>query len=191
MTFDELEECWENDVPEDHHIPPTDLRQHVFATASRAELRATIFELWAMSIFSLFGVLMLVDTIRDANPWHCYPAPLITLGIAFFVYSARRRRRLQLDFSGSLAEIIEGRLRALDTHIGRVQAFFWWFIVPVTLAVGVNFVFNFDGRPLWVSGILPLAVTAVWLAMKMEIRASHLRHRKILRSIQRGLTSDA
>lgn len=191
MTFDDLEECWKNDLPNGHHRPATDLRQHAIATASRAEFKATVFELWTMAIFSLLGFITLVDAIRDAQPWHSYLSPLITLGIAAFVYSSRRRRRQQFDFSGSLAELIESRLRAVDTHIIRVKAFLWWFVVPSTLAVGVNVVFNFGDRPLWVWGILPLGVTAFWLAMMIELRASHLPHRETLRSLQTRLARDA
>lgn len=187
MTFDELEKCWKNELRLVEHCEPNQLKQNAIAAANQAELRATVFEMYVTVVFCLLGFFTLADAIRDGEPWYKFPPALITIGVAAFVYSCRRLRKRQPDFSGSLLEIVDGRLRAVDAHIDRVKAFLWWFVVPITAAVGVNLAFNFADRPLWVWALQPLGMLACWAAMMIHLRSSHIPHRKTLRFIKQQL----
>ena len=190
MTFEELQACWKGELPDDQHRSPAALKQHAITTTRRAELRATIFEFWALAVFGLLGVATLFDAIGRGAPWGTFVPPLVMLGITAFIYTGRKRRLQSADFTGSLADIVQRRLSKAEEHIGRVKSFLWWFVVPVMLAVGIDFAFSFADRPLWQWAILPTGVASVWLAMLMATQASHEPLRATLKSLSEQLSRD-
>ena len=190
MTFDDLQQTWSNEPVNDLLDAPDELRDKAIAIANDSEWRAMIFEFWAIGVFGVLGLCMMADAIRTHKPWHAYPAPLITVAISAFVFFSRRIRRQHFAFTGCLREIVEKRLTSVETQISRVTSFVWWFVVPITLAVGIQFVFADDERPLWTWPIIPLGVLAVWVSMMMEMKASHFRHREGLKSVLDQLTQD-
>jgi len=113
MTIDDLKDCWDGDLPIDHCKSSAELKQYAVATARRTEGKASLLEFWTMAVFGAIGSATLFDAILGGEPWHCYPAPVITLGIVAYVYMGRRRRRGLIDFSRSLPEIVESELQAV------------------------------------------------------------------------------
>jgi hypothetical protein len=191
MNFEDLEACWKADPNDDRHSRPADLKEHAVSTAAAAELTASVFEIALSVIFGFTGIVTLYDAIHDAEPWHSYPPALITLGIALFILIGRRVRRHQVDFSTSLTGMIDDGLRTVAFQIHRTKTFLWWFVIPTVVAVGINMLFNFGGRPLWVWLIQPLGVLAFYVAMLVEMKTSHIPRQRTLELLKSQFTGDA
>jgi hypothetical protein len=191
MNFDDLEAWWNREQGDHKHSQPADLKEHAVATAAQSELTASVFEIALTAIFGFTGIVTLFDAIRDAEPWHSYPPALITLGIALFILTGRRVRRRQLDFSTSLTAIIDDGLRAVASQIHRTRTFLWWFVVPTMVAVGINMLFNFGGRPFWVWLIQPLGILAFYVALLVEMKTSHIPRQRTLELLKSQFAGDA
>jgi len=191
MDFEDLEAWWQADVGEAEHSQPADLKTQAVSTAREAELTASVFEIGMSVIFGFAGIIALFDAIHDAEPWHSYPPALITLGIVLFILHRRNVRRRAFDFSKSLAGIIDDGLRSVASQIFWTKSFLWWFVVPTMVAIGINMVFNFDGRPVWVWLIQPLGVLAFYVALLVEMKTSHLPRRQTLLSLKNEFATDS
>jgi hypothetical protein len=185
MNFEDLEACWNADPNDDGHSQPADLKEHAVSTAAEAELTASVFEIGLSVIFGVTGIVTLFDAIHDVEPWHSYPPAFITLGIALYILIGRRVRRQQVDFSTSLTAMIDDGLRAVAFQIHRTKTFLWWFVIPTMVAVGINMLFNFGGRPLWVWLIQPLGVLAFYVALLVEMKTSHIPRQRNLELLKR------
>jgi hypothetical protein len=191
MNIEDLEKLWNADQGDDEHSKPGDLKEHAVATTAEAERTASVFEIGLTTIFGLTGIISLADAIFDAEPWHSYPPALITLGIAMFILHGRRIRRQQLNFAASLTEVVDDGLHTVSSQIYRTKTFLWWFVVPTMIAVGINMLFNFSGRPLWVWLIQPLAVLAFYVSLLVEMQTSHIPRLRRLELLQRQFAEGA
>ena len=190
MTFDEITENWSATLPKDDFPSPMELKERALRAASRAEWKATIFEVWGIAVFALLGGATLIDAIHGGEPVHCYLSPVVTLAIAIYLFAGRRQRKRETSLSGSLTEILDSRIGALDRQINRVNSFLWWCFVPAALAAIFGAVFSIGEKPLWTWAILPLGVAAFWLAMMMAIKDSHVPHRNTLKVLREQLSPE-
>ena len=191
MNIEDLENWWNADQGDDRHSKPADLKKHAVTTAAQAELTASVFEIAMTLIFGLTGIVTLFDAIHDGEPWHSYPPAVITLGIALFILTGRSVRRRQLNFSTSLTAVIDDGLRTVSSQIHRTRTFLWWFVIPTMVAVGINMLFNFGGRPLWVWLIQPLGVLAFYVALLVELKTSHIPQQRTLEMLKSQFSGDA
>lgn len=193
MTFDDMQKLWQSlDGEQDSAAETKAFSERVQSNAIATERNASLFEFAFAGIFGAMAAITLTDAIVDREPLHSYVTALISAGIAFFVYRGRQQR---LRHAGrahmTVVEHLECGIASAEFQVRRSETFLLWFVVPSAVATAVSITFEFQGRPLWVWLIQPIALLLAYFAINTTLRNTYVPQLEAMEALRVEFASES
>lgn len=135
------------------------------------------------------GISFIVDALKDDKAWYYIAVASILFVVAGYTLKLRLlRQKRNTHFAPTMLGELDKAITQASFLIERIEAIFWWYILPVFSVVVATI--YFDANPnygWWIAGVVVVGVAA-WWASRWEVRCWHLPKKRDLESLRDLLT---
>lgn len=169
MEFEEMQTIWnEQDNERLFAINEAALHKYI-KDKSRSVDHLMRFAEWAMIAANLIVVLILtVDAIRDGGPTYQYYIAAMYLAYSVIGLVRRlRRKQAEVVFEPTMLGEVDKALWQINYLIEQSKSMIYWYVMPLTLAVGASFFLN--GKSLWGAAFMLGLIPATLFGSRWEM----------------------
>ena len=134
------------------------------------------------------AVIYLVDPLARGEEYHQLVSAGILAALALrLTVEIVRRRSTEAGFDRSIRGDLDRAVWQIDNHIRWARSLGRWYLLPMVMAISIDFVFDLSSRMIWLwAAAVVLMALAAW-GVEWEIRALYLPKKDRLEELRSKL----
>lgn len=187
MEFEEMQVIWNSQNNEKLFAINEDaLHRQIRRKSGSVNHLLTLFEgIMVLSNLVAGGLLMADAVLGDGSTFQFVIAAVYLAYAIFAVFRRLWRRRIEVRFEETVVGELDKALWQIDYHIRQARSITWWYILPLALVIGGNFVLT--GKLLWALVFLLVLVPISYFGTRWEINKWYVPKRRELEMLREAV----